>query len=359
MLDHLDLRMNRGCRPIIGRFLVVVLLGVGCKTAYAKTPNWKAYAARSDAWYRGEEGKRVAANVLSQQSPRGSWPKNFDTSEAPFAGDRSTIKGTFDNGATVGEVRFLARAYRATNEANDKNAVIKAVDHVLEAQYPSGGWPQSYPPGKDYPRYITFNDNTMVNLMQLLRDVAKSPDFDFVDDGRRTRSGRAFGAGVDCILKSQIRIHGVKTVWCAQHDEKTLEPRPARKFEPASLSGAESAGILTLLMSLEDPSPEVVEAVEAGVRWFDAVKLTGIRQVEVDGDKRVVPDDNAPPLWARFYEFGTNRPIFSGRDSVIKYNISEIEHERRNGYSWYGNWGTGLAQRYERWKARRAKSAQR
>jgi PelA/Pel-15E family pectate lyase len=49
----------------------------------------------------------------------------------------------------------------------------------------------------------------------------------------------------------------------------------------------------------------------------------------------VVPDATAPPLWARFYEIGTNRPIFSGRDSVVKYQLSEIEYERRTGYRWY------------------------
>ena len=30
-------------------------------------------------------------------------------------------------------------------------------------------------------------------------------------------------------------------------------------------------------------------------------------------DVVVVPDASAPPLWARFYEIGTNRPIFSGQ----------------------------------------------
>jgi hypothetical protein len=40
-------------------------------------------------------------------------------------------------------------------------------------------------------------------------------------------------------------------------------------------------------------------------------------------------------LWARFYEIGSNRPIFIGRDSIIHYDVSQIEAERRNGYRWY------------------------
>ena len=43
------------------------------------------------------------------------------------------------------------------------------------------------------------------------------------------------------------------------------------------------------------------------------------------------------------------RPIFSGRDSVIKYDIAQIEPERRNGYAWYGGWGAKVAVRYGAW----------
>ena len=43
------------------------------------------------------------------------------------------------------------------------------------------------------------------------------------------------------------------------------------------------------------------------------------------------------------------RPIFSGRDSVIKYDIAQIEPERRNGYAWYGGWGAKVAVRCSTW----------
>ncbi len=233
----------------------------------------------------------------------------------------------------------------------------RAIDLILKAQYPTGGWPQSYPAGTKYPRYITFNDGTMVNLMTLLRDVATTEPFAFVDEARRTAAEKAFDRGIACILKSQVTVNGKKTVWCAQHDEVTLEPRPARTFELVSLSGAESAGILTLLMTLEKPGPEVIEAVEAGVRWFDDAKLTGIREIRRDNDKVIVADKDAPPLWARFYEIETNRPFFCGRDGVKKYDIAEIEAERRNGYAWYGTWGEALPERHARWKDRLAKQA--
>jgi pectate lyase len=127
-------------------------------------------------------------------------------------------------------------------------------------------------------------------------------------------------------------------------------PRPARSYELVSLSGAESAGILQLLMSLGAPSPDVVRAVKAGAEWFESARLTGIRQTVINGDKKIVRDAQAPALWARFYEIGSNRPMFASRDGVKKYDVAEIEPERRNGYAWYGNWGDRVATNYSKWR---------
>ena len=338
--------------------IVAVLLISACEVGGADTPadgttrTWSVRTAltQPESWLRTDEGRRVADNVLSFQSSRGSWPKNTNTAAVRFTDDPTRIQGTFDNGATTGELRLLARAFTVTQESKYQAAVLKGIDHILEAQYPTGGWPQYYPPGKSYHRHITYNDDAMRRLMEFLRDVATAKDLVFVDAARRQSAQAAFDRGVTCIVKCQIKVNGKLTVWCAQHDEVTLEPRPARTFELVSLSGAESAGLLQLLMSLEKPSPEVVRAVHFGARWFESSKLNGIRQTVVDRDKKIVTDPQAPPLWARFYEIESNRPIFSGRDSVKKYALAEIESERRNGYAWYGSWGNAIAERYANWK---------
>ena len=102
-------------------------------------------------------------------------------------------------------------------------------------------------------------------------------------------------------------------------------------------------------MSQDNPGPEIERAVHAGALWFGRSRIDGIRQDRVNGDKVIVRDENAPPLWARFSEIPTNRPIFCGRDGIIRYDIAEIEPERRNGYAWYGDWGVDVASRYARW----------
>lgn len=329
---------------------IPVLIGTTFHAHAADRLTVRDAMTQPEAWFQSEEGRRVLENVLSNQSSLGSWPKNTNSAAARFTGDPQSIKGTFDNGATTGELRLLARAFNATQDVKCYAAIVNGLDHILIAQYPTGGWPQVFPPGKAYHRHITYNDNAMLHLMEFLRDVATAKEFTFIDAERRGKTQSAFDRGIDCIVKSQVTVKGQLTAWCAQHDEVTLEPRSGRTYELVSLSGSESAGLLLLLMSLEKLSPEIIRAVHAGAKWFETAKLTGFRQEKINGDKKIIRDPQAPPLWARFYEIESNRPMFSGRDGVKKYDIAEIESERRNGYSWYGNWGEAVAKRYSEWK---------
>lgn len=313
------------------RLLPLGLLTLATSTAVASV---RDDVKRPDEWFRTSAARERLANVLSHQATSGAWPKNTDTGAKPYRGDRDDLSGTFDNGATVHELRLLARAYGVTEDEAYLKAFGRGLDAVLDAQYDNGGWPQS-PNARGYGRHITFNDGTMVGLMTLLREVAERDVYAFVGTGKRRLAREAFDRGVGCILKCQIEVNGVLTVWCAQHDRESLEPRGARSYEHPSLSGGESAGIVCLLASLPEPSAEIQRSIRAAVAWYERSKLTGIRLVKRDGNRHVVADPEAPPLWARFYEIETNRPIFSGRDGVIKYSFDEIEAERRNGYSWY------------------------
>ena len=175
----------------------------------------RSYLDQPAEWFKSATGRRIADNVLSFQSPAGSWPKNIDCIAEPFTGNRANLHGTFDNAATTDELRLMARAFRATGEARYRDAFLKGLDHILHAQYDNGGWPQSSPPGQGYERYITFNDGAMVRLMQLLRDVAADELYDFVDAERRQAARAAFDRGIECILHCQVRVEGKLTVWCA------------------------------------------------------------------------------------------------------------------------------------------------
>lgn len=311
----------------------------------------EALLEKPDAWFRSGEGKTAVSNVLSWQAESGSWPKNQNNSAKPYSGKKKET-GTFDNGSTTDELRFLARGFEVTGDAACRDAFLLGYDHILKAQYPNGGWPQYYPLSKQYHRHITFNDNSMVRLLEFLRETSTGKRYDFVGADRRKSAAKAFDLGIECIVKCQFVRNGKPTVWCAQHDEVTLKPAKARAYELESLSGSESAGILRFLMSLENPSRSVIAAVKGGVAWFEVSKIEGLKVEKIDGVRTAAPDPKAPPIWARFYDLETNKPFFCDRDGIKKWNYNEVGRERRNGYAWYGNWGEPVAKTYAKWAHR-------
>lgn len=329
---------------------------------------WNQALRQTADWYGTDAAAALAASLLLYQMPSGGWPKNTDFSRPPsgqFLTDLHAGKdsATIDNQGTTLPLRFLARvlsaAPAAPASATLRIAFERGFDYLLAAQYPNGGWPQFYPLRSGYYSHITYNDNAMVNVLELLRDVATpQPEFTFLDAPRRERASAAVDRGIDCLLRTQVIQNGVRAAWCAQHDAATLAPAWARNFEPPSLSGSESVGITRFLLALENPSPAVIAAVEGAVAWFQKVQIAGLRYEEftdADGlsDRRVVPDPDAPPLWARFYELGTDRPLFLGRDQQFRYTHAEVERERRSGYAYYGQWpATLLVRDYPRWRAR-------
>lgn len=320
-------------------------------------PWWPAMATKPAAWFAGSEARTIADNILSWQDPKsGGWPLMNTIREAnrgdpaqagPWGTRAALIK------ATVNEMRFLARANAAQADARYVAAIDRGLGFILDAQYPAGGWPHSWPVfANAYDHQATFNDDEIVDLMELLRDVTTRPEFRALPAVRRQAAQAAFDRGLGFILKTQIRVGGTLTAWAQQYDEKTLEPRGARAFEPIAVSGGESAGVLLLLMSIDKPNADVIRAVQAGAAWYKQVRLSGIRVEQTGSDRIVHAEPAAPSLWARYYQIGTNRPIFVGRDGVIRYALAEVEQERRGGYAWYGDWGAAVLARHAEWSKR-------
>ncbi|MBN2089311.1 pectate lyase [candidate division KSB1 bacterium] len=322
---------------------------------------WRNLLSHDPAWYKSKEALQIAKNILIYQRASGGWPKNIELGRPLSETTRKRLAkypdkpyATIDNGATYTQLYFLSKMFNITHDEKFRTAFIKGFDYLLASQYPNGGWPQFYPLRKGYYSHITFNDDAMIGVMRLLRDVGKNKsDFHFVDEDRRTKAQNAIEKGIDCILKTQIKVKDQLTAWCAQYDEITLKPAKARAYELASLSGKESVAIIQLLMEIENPSPKVIQAVQSAVAWLEQVKILGIRVVEQPDtrsasgfDRIVIADSAAPPIWARFYLIDSNKPFFSDRDGKIYYHLSEISSERRNEYGWLGYWPEKLLERY-------------
>jgi pectinesterase len=328
--------------------------------------SWRTIIEKmDDDWYSTKEAKVIGENVLLYQRNIGGWPKNIQMQKQLTSKEKQNLlelksspEGcTTDNGSTYQEMLFLSKIYKQQPDKRYKEAFLFGLEYLLEAQYDNGGWPQFYPLRKGYYSHITYNDDSMVNILNVLKELKEDTGYFSIKPSQETieKVKIAFEKGIDCILKTQYKQDGVLSAWCAQHDENTLQPAKARAYELPSLSGKESAKIVMLLMSIEDPSPRIITAVNSAVAWFDKVKITGIREDRVFNDKgkiidkKIVPDPDAPPLWARFMELDTNRPFFCDRDGVKKYALSEIGSERRNGYAWYTNEPKEVFKKYEKW----------
>jgi PelA/Pel-15E family pectate lyase len=348
--------------------LAVLCLPAGAAAQGTRAVTWNAILAQEPGWYGSAEAVRIGENVLLYQHPNGGWGKNIDmatpladSAKARVRAESDTVETLIDNGATFTQMEYLARVYQATRDERFRAAFLRGFDFLLEAEYDRGGWPQYYPLKAGYYTHITYNDNAMIGVMRLLRDASRGvAPYGFVDAARRERARAAEARGLRVILDSQVVVNGRKTAWPAQVDEVDLRPAKARAYELPSLSGMESVAIVEYLMEIERPTPEVVDAVESAVRWLESVKLTGIRVVSQPApslpggrDRVVVQDPTAPPMWARFYEIGTDKPMFVGRDGIVREHLVDIEAERRNGYAYLGTWANELLEKkYPAWRAK-------
>jgi PelA/Pel-15E family pectate lyase len=320
------------------------------KAPYA-APMFDLAGERDDAWFHGEDARRLADAVITWQTPSGGWSKRTDMSRPRRAGESYYSETdawhyipTLDNGATTGQLRFLQRVIAAQPEPRHVDAWRRGIAFLLAAQQPNGCWPQDFPLEGGYHDAITFNDDAVVNTLGVLDTVAAG-GIGSATRAERDSAAAATRRGVDCLLATQVVVDGKPTVWGQQHDPLTLQVVPARRYELAGLSGRESASIMTYLMSLRQPDERVVAAVHAAAAWFRANAIMGYAY---DFRTGLARREGAGPIWARLTEIETGRPIFANRDGVKLYDWNQLT-DRRTGYAWYGTEPASALKKYEKW----------
>lgn len=325
--------------------------------------------------YKPTEITAIADNILLFQKNNGGWPKNYDVQAILTSAQKDSVLAaknatntTFDNGTTHAQIVALCQAYTITKKEQYKKGALLGLQYIKAAQYANGGWPQYYPLEDNYSKYITFNDDVYSDIMWLLKDIIeRKPNYLFLTQQQLQEVGTMYNKGLDCILKTQINDAGVPTAWCQQYNEVTLEPAWARKFEPPSICNGESAEIVRLLMSINHPSKAVVDAVQYAVKWFKQSEILNTRVSIIAAppmqtpyklstmDRVVLTDSAAPPIWTRYYELKTHKPIFCNRDSKIVYSLAEVTRERRDGYGWYTYAPQKILLAYPKWQQQWAK----
>lgn len=328
----------------------------------------RAYEATGDA--RQLEAARAAAIalVVGQLESGGwdyvieldpklsrAWYRRADIGRvAPADAAKRKNISTYDDDATQSALRFLLAITEVTKNSPDPRdgQIREARDYglakLLEAQRPSGGWPQrwngtpvdprDYPVRAarfpaDYPReypklnymsHYTLNDNTHRDCVVTLLEAAEqlgNPEY-------RTAALR----GGDFLLLAQLPEP--QPIWAQQYNPQ-LEPAWARAFEPPAVCTSESVGVMRLLIDLylDTGDDKYLEPLPRAIAWFKRSEIS-------------------PGRWARIYELRTNRPIYGDRDGEIHYDLEDLSPERQSGYSWQGAYGVAeVIAYYEKVKA--------
>lgn len=239
--------------------------------------------------------------------------------------DRRGVTNLDDN-VTQAAVRVLMRVDRAL-KFEDKaihEAALFALDKLMAAQYPIGAWPQrfrqppdaarfpvkraSYPsswdrkwPGPEYQHHYTFNDNTNVDAIDMMLEAHR-----IYQDPRYRQSAEKGG---QFILLAQMP--DPQPAWAQQYDAE-MHPAWARVFEPPSVTGGESHGIMRGLMALyrETGDRKYLEPIGKALEYLK-------KSVVPRGSAEVFQRLPAGPVLARFYELQTNRPLYVTKGSRL------------------------------------------
>jgi PelA/Pel-15E family pectate lyase len=325
--------------------------------------------------YTPDQYKQIADNLLVLQRDHGGWIQNqdptrifTDAERGAYVADKAKPDISFDNRNVYTQVTYLAEAFNRSGDARYRDAAVRGIEASLRYQVEAcGGWPHTMPAHETYNDKITFADEVTSGMLVMLREASSGAGpFGFLDAPTRAKARAALDKGEACVLRLQVVQQGKRTGWAGQYDRTTLEPSMGRRFELPSITSQESVAMVRYLMSVPDPSPEMIAAIDGCLEWLERSKITGWRLETVrlnppvryqyhtaTEDRRLVTDASAPPIWARFYDLNDNSVVLANRDSQRVQRYDQIDPERRTGYSWYGQWPARLLERdAPRWRQR-------
>ena len=209
-------------------------------------------------WYGSPDACNVADVVLEVQKTSGGWEKNIQIHKLTEEEKQALIarrdkQSCLDNATTTQEMNFLAMVYNRTKQQKYLEGFKRGLNMLFEAERKNGGWSQYWPltGNGSYQDDITFNDNLMVHVINMLRDIYVNSGeyYELLDMNTREKCHKAYERGIKTIIRCQIDDNGIKAGWCAQHDPETFLPTGGRTNEPPSVSGLETSRIISALIN--------------------------------------------------------------------------------------------------------------
>lgn len=288
-----------------------------------------AYQATGDAYYL-DAAKETAYALVKGQLRSGGWDYRIEFNPTLRKSNAYRVDGgtgkarnttTLDDNNTQSALRYLMAVDRILQFKEPKihDAVMYALESLLKAQFPNGAWPQrfdgppdadkypvkkaSYPeswsrtfPNVDYRGFYTFNDNSIADMVDTMLEATET----YGDAKYKTAAAKAG----DFILLAQMPEP--QPAWAQQYDAD-MHPAWARKFEPPSVTGGESFGVMRTLITLyrETGDKKFLEPIPRALDYLRRSRL---------------PDGRL----ARFYEFKTNKPLYFTKDYVLTFSDADM-----------------------------------
>jgi len=229
-------------------------------------------------------------DYIVDHSPAGAkaWYYRHNRNSRDESLKKGRNRGVLDDDTTQHATRLLMAVDKALEfrDAEVHEAALAALDFLLNAQGETGGWPQVFPlTGRAYNDFWTFNDNTIADCVDVMMIASRT-----YSDERYRQSVLRCG---EFILSAQLPEP--QAAWAQQYDQD-MKPAWARRFEPPAVTAGESGGAMTALINIAlfTGDDKYLEPIPAALDWY--------RRSELQGEDK--------GKWARFYELGTNKPLY-------------------------------------------------
>jgi PelA/Pel-15E family pectate lyase len=321
-----------------------------------------AYHATGDEYYY-QAAENVASALIWGQMNCGGWNYIID-----FAGEVSLIdwyntigkngwrleefqhyygNATFDDDATFGPATFLLRMYNEKRDPKFKTALDKAINFVIESQYPIGGWPQRYPLKYDYPKkknpdyssFITLNDDVHRNNVNFLILCYQSlSDAKLLEPILRA---------MNCIIL--LQQGAPQSGWSWQYTTSLL-PAGARTYEPEGLYSGATYSCINMLMDYYEFTGETkfLARIPDAIQFLESITLPGemakFYPRKLNSDQKLYPScielkTNLPRYVHRRGSNATNGEYYADNNpenqwmpsfSMRALNIGEIKKRYQN-----------------------------
>ncbi len=253
-----------------------------------------AYRATGDSFYR-DAVRETAGALIYGQLESGGWtnsicfdPRSKLVAQYRNGKGRGRNYSTLDDGITQNALRFLIQADKAFefHDAQIHRAAKIALDALLQAQFPNGGFPQvwdgpvspqpsvaaNYPEYdwrtenriKDYWDLYTLNDDLTGYVANTLLDA-----WTIYEDQRCRAALVKLG---DFLVLAQMP--DPQPAWAQQY-EYQMRPVWARKFEPPGISGRESQDAMETLMKVSQLTGDQLDNQGRWISEFTGQPLVG------------------------------------------------------------------------------------